>query len=134
MGAPPGASPRVKPVGGKPTPMRMLHHGQDQTILPHTVPMQWAPLLPGESTIGPGKKPIEKPYVAAPRLRTEMPAELAVSSSTTLGRQRSASGGCSDGKLFSRDAIIAPRLDSKRKGTQIIVSGRFALPGIGVVL
>jgi hypothetical protein len=40
----------------------------------------------------------------------------------------------SDGKLCSPDAIIAPPLDSKRKYTQIIVSGRFALPGIGVLL
>jgi hypothetical protein len=40
----------------------------------------------------------------------------------------------SDGKLCSPDAIIATSLDSKRKYTQIIVSGRFALPGIGVVL
>jgi hypothetical protein len=63
-----------------------------------------------------------------------MPAELAVSSSTTLGRQGSPRERGSDGKLFSPDAIIAPRLDSKRKYTQIIVSGRFALPGIGVVL
>jgi len=40
----------------------------------------------------------------------------------------------SDGKLCSPDAIIAPPLDSMRKYTQIIVSGRFALPGTGVVL
>lgn len=40
----------------------------------------------------------------------------------------------SDGKLCSPDAIIAPPLDGKRKYTQIIVSGRSALPGIGVVL
>jgi len=67
-------------------------------------------------------------------MRTEMPAELAVSSSTTLGRQRLPRERGSDGKLFSPDAIIAPGLDSKRKYTQIIVSGRFALPGIGGVV
>jgi DNA-binding protein HU-beta len=39
-----------------------------------------------------------------------------------------------DGKLCSLGAITAPPLDGKRKHTQIIVSGRFALPGIGVVL
>lgn len=37
-------------------------------------------------------------------------------------------------KLCSPDAIIAAPLDGKRKYTHIIVSGRFALPGIGVVL
>ena len=40
----------------------------------------------------------------------------------------------SDGKLCSPYAIIAPPLDGKKKYTQIIVSGRSALPGIGVVL
>lgn len=35
---------------------------------------------------------------------------------------------------LSLGAIIVPPLDGKRKHTQIIVSGRFALPGIGVVL
>src|SRR6516225_5603747 len=85
----------------------------------------------GESTMGPETKPIEKPDVAAPRCALRLPAELAVSSSTTLGKQRSPRERGSDGKLFCPDAIIAPGLDSKRKYTQIIVSGRFALPGIG---
>ena len=63
-------------------------------------------------------------------MRTEMPAELAVSSSTTLDRQRSPRERGSDGKLFSPDEIIAPRLDSKRKYTHIIVSGRSLFPGL----
>ena len=84
--------------------------------------------------MGPETKPVKKPDVAAPRCALRLPAELAVSSSTTLGKQRSPRERGSDGKLFCPDAIIAPGLDSKRKYTQIIVSGRFALPGIGVVL
>src|SRR6516162_7508243 len=79
--------------------------------------------------MGPETKPVKKPDVAAPRCALRLSAELAVSSSTTLGKQRSPRERGSDGKLFSPDAIIAPGLDSKRKHTQIIVSGRFALPG-----
>src|SRR5262249_26181593 len=114
--------------------MRMLHHGQDQTILPHTDPMQWAPLLPRRVDHRAGDKANRKAIRRSSAMRTEMPAELVVSSSTTLVRQQSLREKGSDGKLFSRDVIIAPPLDSKRKYTQIIVSGRFALPGIGVVL
>src|SRR5262245_11511124 len=90
--------------------------------------MQWAPLLPRRGGHGTGDKDNGKAIRRGAAMRTEMPAELAVSSSTTLDRQRSPRERGSDGKLFSRDAIIAPRLDSKRKYTQIIVYGRFALP------
>src|SRR5215831_11222442 len=51
----------------------------------------------------PETKPIEKPDVAARRCALRLPAELAVSSSTTLGKQRSPRERGSNGKaVFSR--------------------------------